>query len=67
VRANSAEEEYDYATFRKPFHPVVQVRQTVMMLAAQMIRRVRLSLRTRMALAAEHLFLQQQLAGRVAR
>jgi len=33
-----------------------------MMLATQMICRVRLSLRARMALAAEHLFLQQQLA-----
>jgi putative transposase len=44
------------------FRQVMQVTQVVMRLAAQMIRRARLRLRTRVALAAENLFLQQQLA-----
>ncbi len=45
-----------------PFRHVMQVTQVAMMLAAQVIRRVRLSLRSRTALAVEHLFLQKQLA-----
>ncbi len=50
------------STLRKPFRLVCQVTQAMMRLATQVIRRFRLRLRSRMALAAENLFLQKQLA-----
>ncbi len=47
---------------RSPFRQVLQITQTVVMRARQVMRRVRQSLRSRIALAAEHRFLQQQFA-----
>jgi hypothetical protein len=44
--------------FRQP----IQLMQTVLMIAAQVVHRIRLRLRSRAALAAETLFLTQQLA-----
>jgi hypothetical protein len=44
--------------FRQP----IQITQTVMMLAAQVMHRFRIRLRSRVALAAETLFLKKQLA-----
>jgi hypothetical protein len=45
-----------------PFCPVRQVSQTVMIRASQVMRWIMGCLRARMALAAEHLFLQHQIA-----
>ena len=49
------------STFRNPFRQVLQVTRAVMMLAAQTMRGVWLSLRSRIVLAAEEIFLKQQL------
>ena len=45
-----------------PFRQVIQATQTVRMRVAQVMRAVRLSLRSRMALAAAHLFVQKPVA-----
>ncbi len=45
-----------------PMRQVIQATQIVMMRVAQLMRSVRMRLRSHTALAAEHLFLQQQLA-----
>ncbi len=45
-----------------PFRHAIQVTQVVMLLAKRVMIRIRLRLRSRTALAAENLFLKQQLA-----
>ena len=46
----------------KPLCQILQITQPVVMFARQVMRQVRLRLRSRMALAAETLFLQKQVA-----
>lgn len=63
VRVSSSESDQTMPTpLPNWFRQAIQITGTVLMLLAQVMRRIRLRLRSRMALAAEHLFLQKQSA-----
>ena len=49
-------------TLPNPYRQAIQITQTVIMRATQVMRGVRLRLRSRIALAAETLFLRHQVA-----